>query len=649
MTKHLLKTLAILLFLSLSLNFTAKAQPKYTSTNKGAIKSYESATEYYDSYQNEKALNELEKAINKDPAFIEAYILMANIHVDMRDYAGAVEQYKKAIAINPNFFPNNYYTMATIELNIGRYEDAKNHYTKFLTFQGIKESFRDNAQKRIASCDFAIDALKNPVPFNPQNLGPNINSPYDEYFPTITVDNQMMFYTRNRPDSEGSQRYHEDFYISKKNQNSWDKSVNGGSQINTSGNEGVPNISPDGKILFFAACDRADGKGSCDIYYSRLKKEGWTRPINLGNPINTGAWESQPSFASDGRTLYFIRGSITREGIREQDIYESRISDDGKWSEPAKLSNLINTDGEEEFVFIHPDNQTLYFSSDGHPGMGNLDIYVTRRQKDGKFGKPENLGYPINTFMDERGLLVGPKGDVAYIASDREGGLGGLDLYSFELYDKVRPLQISYVKGIVTDINSGMFLDASYEIIDLETGKTVINSSTDKGTGEFLACLTAGKDYALNVSKNGYLFYSDHFSCKNPADLKNAYALDVKLSPAQTGGKVVLKNVFFDTNLFNLKDESFPELDKLVSFMKTNPTISVEVSGHTDSTGDKNKNQILSENRAKSVYDYMIGKGVELKRLTYKGYGDTKPVAANDTEEGRAMNRRTEFLITGVK
>ncbi|HMT30734.1 MAG TPA: OmpA family protein, partial [Bacteroidia bacterium] len=222
-------------------------------------------------------------------------------------------------------------------------------------------------------------------------------------------------------------------------------------------------------------------------------------------------------------------------------------------------------------------------------------------------------------------------------------------LYSFELYDKVRPLQISYVKGIVTDINSGMFLDASYEIIDLETGKTVINSSTDKGTGEFLACLTAGKDYALNVSKNGYLFYSDHFSCKNPADLKNAYALDVKLSPAQTGGKVVLKNVFFDTNLFNLKDESFPELDKLVSFMKTNPTISVEVSGHTDSTGDKNKNQILSENRAKSVYDYMIGKGVELKRLTYKGYGDTKPVAANDTEEGRAMNRRTEFLITGVK
>ncbi|MBL0342094.1 MAG: OmpA family protein [Bacteroidetes bacterium] len=423
----------------------------------------------------------------------------------------------------------------------------------------------------------------------------------------------------------------------------------GGGQINTPGNEGVPNISPDGKILFFAACDRTDGKGSCDIYYSRLKNEGWTKPINLGNPINTGAWESQPSFASDGRTLYFIRGFITRDGIREQDIYSSKISEEGKWSEPMKLSNLINTNDEEEFVFIHPDNQTLYFSSDGHSGMGNLDIYVTRRLPDGTWGKPENLGYPINTFRDERGLLVGPKGNIAYIASDREGGFGGLDLYSFELYDKVRPLQVSYVKGVVTDVISGFTLDAGIEIIDLETGKVVLNSNSEKGTGEFLACLTAGKDYSLNVSKNGYLFYSDHFSCKNPADLKNAYVLDVKLSQAQTGGKVVLKNVFFDTNLFTLKNESFPELDKLVAFMKINPAMSVEVSGHTDSTGDKKKNQLLSENRAKSVYDYIILKGITPGRLTFKGYGDEKPVAKNDTEEGKAQNRRTEFLITGIK
>lgn len=644
----MLRILTLLLAITM-FSGMASAQTQYSTTHKGAIKNYESATEYYDARNNEKAREELMKAIGKDANFIEAYILLANVYVDMRQYDSAIEEYKKALAINPNFFPNNYYTLANIEMNTGKYEDAKIHYQKFLTFPGTNQAFRDNATVRITSCEYALGAVKNPVPFSPENMGENINSPYDEYFPTITIDNQKMIYTRNRPAMEGSNIYHEDFYISRKKDGKWGPAVNGGGQLNTAGNEGVPNISAEGKILFFAACDRPDGKGSCDIYYSRLKSEGWTRPINLGAPINTGAWESQPSFASDGRTLYFIRGQITREGIRHQDIYTSRISDDGQWSEPQKMSNLINTPDEEEFVFIHPDNQTLYFSSDGHPGLGNLDIYITRRNPDGNWGKPENLGYPINTFRDERGLLVGPTGDIAYIASDREGGVGGLDLYSFELYAEARPRLVSYVKGIVIDKLSQAPLEASFEIIDLETGNPVIKSSTERGTGEFMACLTAGKDYALNVSKNGYLFYSDHFSCKNPADIKNAYLLNVELSPAQTGGKVVLKNVFFDTNLFNLKSESFPELDKLVNFMKNSPAISIEVSGHTDSTGDKQKNQILSQNRAKSVYDYLLQKGITPQRLTFKGYGDSSPVAPNDTEEGRALNRRTEFLITAVK
>jgi outer membrane protein OmpA-like peptidoglycan-associated protein/tetratricopeptide (TPR) repeat protein len=637
-----------LIFLLLLIPVFGFCQPRYTSSNKAAVKSYENALRYYDSYQNEHAKAELERSLAKDPKFIEAYVLLANVYIDMRNYEAAIEQYKTAIGINPNFFPNNYYTLANIELSTGKYEDAKVHYQKYLTFEGTNNQFRINAQERILTCDFAIDALKNPVPFKPENLGTGVNSEYDEYFPTITVDDQTMIYTRNRPDQPGSQRYHEDFYISKRKDGKWDLSVNSGTQLNSSGNEGVPNLSSDGKLLFFAACDRQDGKGSCDLYYSRLRPEGWTKPINLGFPINTGAWESQPSFASDGRTLYFIRGSISRDGIKEQDIYFSVISDEGKWSEPSRLNNKINTSGEEEFVFVHPDNQTLYFSSDGHPGMGHLDIYVSRRQANGEWGIPENLGYPINTYKDERGMLVGPKGNIAYISSDREGGIGGLDLYSFELYEEVRPQLISYVKGIVSDANTGAKLEAAFEILDLETGKTVIKSSSEKITGEFLACLTAGKDYSLNVSKEGYLFYSDHFSCKDPADLKNAYVLDVKLSSAKEGGKVVLKNVFYDTNLYNLKPESFPELDKLVAFMVANKKINIELSGHTDSTGDKQKNLILSENRAKAVYDYLTGKGVEPSRLTFKGYGDSRPVDSNETPEGRAQNRRTEFKITSV-
>jgi len=626
----------------------AFSQPRYTTGNKAAVKSYENALRFYDSYKNVEAKGELEKALAKDPKFIEAYVLLANVYIDLRNYDAAIEQYKTAISINPNFFPNNYYTLANIELSTGKYEDAKTHYQKFLTFEGTNNQFRINSEERILTCDFAIAALKNPVPFKPENLGPGVNSEYDEYFPTITVDDQTMIFTRNRPDQPGSPRYHEDFYISKRKDGKWDLSVNSGTQLNSPGNEGVPNLSSDGKLLFFAACDRQDGKGSCDLYYSRLRPEGWTKPINLGFPVNTGAWESQPSFASDGRTLYFIRGSISREGIKEQDIYFSVISDEGKWSEPARLNKKINTPGEEEFVFVHPDNQTLYFSSDGHPGMGHLDIYVSRRDANGEWGVPENLGYPINTFKDERGMLVGPKGNIAYISSDRDGGFGGLDLYSFELYEDVRPQLISYVKGVVSDANTGAKLEASFEILELETGKTVIKSSSEKITGEFLACLTAGKDYSLNVSKEGYLFYSDHFSCKDPADLKNAYVIDVRLSSASEGGKVVLKNVFFDTNLYNLKPESFPELNKLVGFMMSNKKVNIELSGHTDSTGDKQKNLVLSENRAKAVYDYLTGKGVEKSRLTYKGYGDSRPVDTNETPEGRAQNRRTEFKITSV-
>jgi outer membrane protein OmpA-like peptidoglycan-associated protein len=640
----------ILLFSALLLlTIQAYCQPKYTSTNKWAIRNYESALAYYDKYDNEKAKDELLKALEKDQMFLEPYFVLANIYVESRNYEAAIEQYKRAVDINPNFFPNSYYNMANIELNIGKYDDAKLHYEKYLLIKGSKEPFISNSKRKILSCIFAIEAIKNPVPFQPQNLGKTINSPYDEYFPTITIDDQTMIYTRNRPESEGSNKYHEDFYISKRNKQEWGASSNAGGQLNTLGNEGVPNISHDGKLLFFAACHRTDGKGSCDIYYSRLRQDGWTKPINLGSPINTSAWESQPSFASDGRTLYFIRGTITGKGIREQDIYSSKISDDGKWSEPQKLPSNINTDDEEEFVFIHPDNQTLYFSSDGHPGMGGLDIYVCRRNAEGYWGKPENLGYPINTFKDERGLLVGPKGDQAYISSDRAGGEGGLDLYKFDLYEAARPLLTSYVKGIVTDSKTGQNLEAAFEIIDLETGKSIINSSSEKGTGEFIACLAAGKDYSLNVSKKGYLFYSDHFSCKNPADVKNAYLLDVKLNTATEGSKVVLKNVFFETNKFELKAESSSELDKLVQFMKGSPGISIEVSGHTDSTGDKIKNQILSQNRAKSVYDYLILKGIPAERLKFAGYGDTKPVAPNDTEEGKAQNRRTEFLITGSK
>jgi outer membrane protein OmpA-like peptidoglycan-associated protein len=649
MTRFFLKELIGALTILAWLPSDVLAQPKYSSTNSQAVRLYESGLEYYDKNQNEKAKLEFQKAIKKDSAFIEPYLVLADIDIEEGQYDNAILNYKKVVVINPTFYPTAYYTLAAIEFRVGKYEDALRHYQKYKTTPGAKQDLMTIVDFRMACCNFAMNAKSNPVEFDPKNLGIGVNSPYDEYFPSITVDDQTMIFTRNRPESEGSNRYHEDFYIANRKGQQWDVAKNAGGSLNTFGNEGVPCYSVDGKVLFFAACQRNDGKGSCDLYYSALRKDGWTKPLNLGGPVNTSLWESQPSFSSDGRTLYFIRGRITGNGIREQDIYMSRIGDDRKWSEPARLPANINTPEEEEFVYIHPDDQTLYFSSDGHVGMGGLDIYVSRRKSDGTWGDPVNLGYPINTFNDERGLLVGPQGDIAYISSDRKGGQGGLDLYSFQLHQSARPIATGYVKGVVVDAVTGAKLSTSLEIIDLQTRKSMVKSGTDESTGSFLASLPTGKDYLLNVSKEGYLFYSDNFSCKNAGNQSKAFELEVRLEPVREGSKVVLKNVFFPTNSFELQGESFPELEKLVVFLQKNPKVIIEISGHTDNVGDKKSNLTLSNNRAQSVMSYLVSQGISKTRMLSVGYGDTKPIADNATEEGKAQNRRTEFKIVSVQ
>ena len=277
--------------------------------------------------------------------------------------------------------------------------------------------------------------------------------------------------------------------------------------------------------------------------------------------------------------------------------------------------------------------------------MGGLDIFLSRRQENGEWGKPVNLGYPINTAADENSLVVSADGKKAYFASDRKGGFGRLDLYSFDLYQDVQPALTSYVKAIVTDAATGNPLSAQFEVVDLSTGKVVLSNTTDKRKGEFLACLPAGRNYMLNVNKESYLFYSDYFELKNANTRQNAFLLNIKLQQPKPGEKVVLRNIFFDVNKFDLKPESTPELTRLVALLKNQPTLKIEISGHTDSSGDKKANQLLSENRAKSVKDFLVQNGIQADRITYKGYGDARPVASNESEEGRAQNRRTEFTI----
>lgn len=624
----------------------SQAPPKYSSTNSKAIKYYENATKYFDARDNDNTIKEAQKALEKDPNFMEAYYLIADAYVDSRNLSKALETYEKSFAVNPNYFPNALYTAGAIAINTGQYEKCKQFLEKFLTYPNTAETFKVKAEKHIIDCNFSIEALKNPVPFNPVNMSDNLNTPDHEYFPSITADGNTFLFTRNLKDANSSVGYQEDFFISKKLNNNWEPAFPIGAPINTADNEGAPTISADGQILIFAACNRPDGFGSCDLYFSRKVGEKWTKPLNMGPPINSKNWETQPCFSSDGKTLYFIRGTVTREGIKNQDIYVCELKADGAWSTPMALSTTINSPDREESVFIHPDNQTLYFASNGHPGMGGMDLYVSRKMDDGNWSKPMNLGYPINTFSDENSMLVAPDGKLAYFASGREGGKGGLDLYQFELYDKIRPGNLTYVKGKVFDSKTKKPVGALFELIDLSTSKTVLESESNIGNGEFLVCLTANKNYALNVSKNGYLFYSENFSLKDVvADINKPFQMDVPLQPIDTGMAVELKNVFFETAKYDLKPESVVELDKLVSFMKKNKNLKIEIAGHTDNVGDKKTNQLLSQNRAKSVYEYLIKKSIEAERLSFKGYGDSKPKVENNSDINRAKNRRTEFKV----
>lgn len=643
------------LFFSFLISFVGEAQSgvpkKYSTTNTRAIKAYEGGLNFYNARQNSNAIEELEKAIKRDSNFIEPYIILSDIYAGERQFEKAIAAYKKTFQINPDFFPNNYFYAGLIEFNTGKYEDAEMHLKKFLTYDERSEELKKDAYHYLDNCKFAIDAMKHPVPFNPVNMGESINSAYSEYFPSITADGQTFLFTRDIKDEHVLEGHQEDFYMSKKIDGKWAMSQNVAG-INTPSNEGAPSISADGQIVFFASCQEIDGTygekrmgyGSCDIFYSLRMGDRWTKTGNIGPPINTRNWETQPSFSSDGKTLYFIRGTLTREG-KQDDIYMSQLTERGTWGTPVRLSDKINTPGTEESVFIHPDNQTLYFSSDGHTGMGGLDIYMSKRQPDGEWGEAINLGYPINTYNDENSLLVGPDGKVAYFASNRAGGLGGLDLYQFDLYKEAQPVMITYVKGKVYDSRTKKMLSAKFELIDLETAKTVIESESNTGNGEFLVCLPVNKNYALNVSKNDYLFYSENFSLKNTGNISKPFLMDVPLQPIDTGMTVELKNIFFETGKYDLKSESKAELQKLISFLNINKTLQIEISGHTDDVGDKKSNQLLSQNRAKTVYDFLISNSIAPERLSYMGYGDTKPKVENTSLENRAKNRRTEFKV----
>lgn len=627
----------------------AGAQQQLSSKSHRAISIYQEAISSANLRDYDKAIRLLNEAIKEDPGFIEATIMLGEVYSDNQQDSLAILTLKKSIAIDPKFFPGTYSNLANLEFNNGLYDDALAHIQTYFTFPNLNPKFRADAEMLLKNCEFAVNAVKHPVPFNPQDLGPAINSKYDEYWPSLSADGQTMVFTVKLPidtnNTESFRNRQEDFFYSDFEDGKWQQAKPVGPPLNTPGNEGAQTISSDGKLMIFTGCNRRDGYGNCDLYFSKKEGEQWTVPQNMGKPINTFSKETQPSLSPDGKTIYFASNRPGSKG--GLDIWKTTLSDDGSWGEPVNLGDSINTPYDDQSPFIHPDNQTLYFSSKGWPGMGGYDLYVSRRTGDNTWTKAKNIGYPINTNFNEVGMIVNARGTTAYYSSNRLGGIGGDDIYSFDLYKEVRPTPVSYMKGKVFDAETLLPLYARFELIDLATAKTIMDSWSNND-GSFLICLPEGKDYALNVNKKGYLFYSDHFTMTH-GDFSKPFLKDVPLKPIKTGEIVVMRNIFFDLDSYAIKPESKIELDRLVTLLRENPSIQIEIGGHTDNTGKPEYNLKLSENRAKAVADYLIQQGIATSKLISKGYGQTQPVAPNDTEDGRAQNRRTEFKVVKVQ
>ena len=611
--------------------------------NKKAFAFYNQAMEKAQDGQLNEAAGLLLKAIETDASYLDAYLSLAGVYGQQKNYKASTDYYEKAFAKDPGY-TIEYKLPYSINLaGQGEFEKALQAINELLEKDPPKNSNSLKAAEYRKRCfEFAVDyakknANRNYV-FAPQNMGDAINSAESEYFPSLTIDGGEFIFTRRL------QGANEDFFTSKKENANWSAATPLKGNVNTPQNEAAQNISQDGQWLVFTGCYRPDGFGSCDIYITYNDGQGWGEPVNLGGWINSDQWESQPCLSPDKRDLYFA--SRRPGGYGGSDIYVSHLQANGKWGEPENMGDGVNTSGDEQSPFIHADNQTLYFTSNFWQGYGDDDLFYIRKGPGGTWSKPINLGYPINTINREGTLFIGADGKTAYYASDRADTKGGMDIYSFELREDVRPYRTTWVKGKVFDKKTTAGLPSSVELIDINGKQTISRVQTDE-QGNYMITLPVGKDYAFNVNRKGYLFYSENISLlKNVTD--SVFKKDIPLQPIEANASVVLNNIFFDVNKFDIKAESQVELDRIVQLLNENPTIKIRITGHTDNVGKPTDNLALSNNRAKAVVAYLVNKGIEPGRLSSKGFGETMPVADNATEEGRSRNRRTEMQVRSI-
>lgn len=621
-----------------------------------------------------ESLRLLKQAIEVYPEYVPAYYKMAKINYKLaQKYEKDIYLEQKApkrydnfennllYVINKEPSYNNYlafYFLGTYYYEKKNYEKSNDYLNLFVEKNQIHCSEIELSQAYLKNINQYFEWLNNPVLFNPLSID-SVNTQADEFLPLISPDGSKIFFTRRldkRSRHTSKPTKADKFMVSKKTSKKTDTiELYADAQVmpmpfNDGRDQGGVSITIDNNHLFITICEfvrmGSTSYKNCDIFSSDFDGEKWSRPQRLSRNINgRGTWEGQPTVTSDGKVLYFA-SARPEDNYGGLDIYMSKKDEDEKWGKAENLGPMINTPLNEKTPFIHTDSETLYFSSDGRFGLGGFDIFYSQFIK-GKWTEPQNLGYPINTQDDEVAFIVSTNGEKIYFSSTKHDGRGGWDIYASDLYELARPQKVLLVNGQIYNEEGEALKNAQVELQSLKTLK-LTKGLVDPETGHYAIALAVieNDELILTVKKEG-MFFSSEYITPTKDDLQNPpKTVNIEVKKIREGTVIKLNNIYFEINSAHLNEKSKISLDNFVEFLTINPAVKITLYGHTDNIGDEQSNYVLSKKRAKAVRDYLINKGIKANRVDYKGFGEEKPIASNDTPEGRAKNRRTEFVVT---
>ncbi|HNY75581.1 MAG TPA: OmpA family protein [Bacteroidales bacterium] len=581
---------------------------------------------------------------------VNYYLALTYIYKPDNNFTLAEQYLKKVIDACPDDIPEAYFHLGKLAYTTNQKCDAINYFKKFLTYQGDFDTLFAEAKMLMKWSEEICKLINNPVPFNPK-LVKGISSQLDDYLVSLSPDNEIAYYTRKTKDYQISgyksePAFQEKFYFSYRiSDNVFDNGKEMPYPFNRNENEGGATITGNNKELIYTVCKMVTSPRqyyNCDLYSSKNIKGYWTDIVPLERVNRPDTWESMPSVTADGKELYFV--SNRSGGVGGYDIYKSIKDENGEWSEPINIGKPINTSGDEKSPFIHTDTRTLYFSSNGRPGIGGYDIYYVKINDNNEKTEVKNIGYPINTENDEVGFIVSIDGKYGYFSSNniKNESLGGMDFYYFSLYNEAKPEEVILVKGNLKSEDTTKPIKATVQIKSLES-KRVTFIPVDED-GDYVASLLKNEDYLLTIKGEDIVYQSTYVAAKDSITAP-VIKLEMEVQPIEVGMHYRLHNIYFAFNSADILSSSQKVLDEFIVFLNDHPTMTISIEGHTDNVGSDEFNLILSENRAKAVYNYLVNNGIDADRLQYKGFGETAPIATNETEEGRAMNRRTEFVI----